>query len=74
MKYWITVQVPVEAQNVQDAMDMGWEKLIDPDGPPEGLCEHVTLERPEIAGCLIVAAPEGQGGWTETCQDHTKAA
>ena len=53
MKYWITVQVPVEAENVQDALDLGWEKLIDADGPPEGLSEHVTTEQPAITGCLI---------------------
>lgn len=42
MKYWVTVSVPVEAGNPQDALDMGWEHLIDPDGPPEGLVECVT--------------------------------
>jgi len=41
-KYWLTVSVPVEAENPADALDMGWERLIDPDGPPEGLIERVT--------------------------------
>lgn len=41
-KYWVTLSVPVEAETPQDAQDKGWELLIDPDGPPEGLLECVT--------------------------------
>lgn len=51
-KYWLTIQVPVEAESANDALDMGWERVIDPDGPPEGLVETVSLERPETPVCL----------------------
>jgi hypothetical protein len=43
-KYWLTVSVPVEVENLLDAKDVGWERLIDPDGPPEGLVEKVTTQ------------------------------
>lgn len=47
VKYFLTVRVPVEADSPQDAKDYGWEKLIQPDGPPEGLVEAVsTIEAP----------------------------
>jgi len=42
MKYLFTVSVPVEAENPADAQDLGWDKLVDPDGPPEGLMESLT--------------------------------
>ena len=43
MKYFVTLSVPVEAENAQDALDFGWERIIDPEGPPEGLLEHVGI-------------------------------
>lgn len=62
MKYWVTVSVPVEMEgehsqaNAQDALDHGWEKIIDPNGPAEGLVTVVTAEQPVIAGVLLQEA------------------
>lgn len=60
VRYWLTVQVPVDVdvdQNkgipaAQQVQDLGWDKLIDPDGPPEGMVERVNIgeARPEVQG------------------------
>lgn len=46
--YWLIVMVPVEAANEQDARDLGWERIIDPDGPAEGQIEAVTTAKPVL--------------------------
>ena len=60
VRYWLTVQVPVDVdvdQNkgipaAQQVQDFGWDKLINPDEAPEGMVERVTIgeERPEVQG------------------------
>ena len=58
MQYWVTVSVPVEVEGnaLQDALDLGWEKIIDPNGPAEGLTTVVTAAKPEIAAVLLSEA------------------
>lgn len=54
MKYFATFVVPVEAESPQDAQDLGFERLLEPDGPPEGLIEHISTEAPTLTGNLLV--------------------
>ena len=74
MKYWVTLQVPVEADEPQTALDFGWEKLLDPEGPPEGLSEHVTVEKPPVEGCLTVGEPTTASVVNHTDEAHEHAA
>ena len=53
MRYFATFVVPVEADSPQDAQDLGFEKLLDADGPPEGLVEHVSEQAPNLGANLI---------------------
>ena len=52
MKYFVTFSVPVEAENPADALDLGWDKVIDPDGSAEGLVEHVSETQPALPGAI----------------------
>jgi hypothetical protein len=36
----------------QSALDYGWEKIIDPDGPPAGLLQAVTDYKPAFTNAL----------------------
>lgn len=54
--HWVTFQVPIEVKAEEKvplaitARDYAWERLINPDEPPEGMVEHVAEGevRPEI--------------------------
>jgi len=49
MKYFLTVVVPVEADTPEDAKERGWIKLVDVDGPADGVTESVSTEAPLLA-------------------------
>jgi hypothetical protein len=54
--YWVTVSIPIhvpEGTPIQDVLDSGWERLIDPDGPPEGLIEVVSPHLPVLPVNLL---------------------
>lgn len=59
-RLWVTLCLPVDVEleaNIpvaQTALDEAWERVIDANGPPEGLVEHVSLEQPVLINNLLV--------------------